>query len=39
MLHVDILGRRRPDLTHDQFTAYWRCACTAWVRGVPSPIS
>ena len=23
MLHVDILGRRRPDLTHDQFTASW----------------
>ena len=24
MLPLDILGRRRPDLTHDQFTAYWR---------------
>ncbi len=24
MLKVDILVRRRPDLTHDQFTAYWR---------------
>jgi len=24
MLQLDILGRRRPDVTHDQFTAYWR---------------
>jgi hypothetical protein len=24
MLPVDILGRRRPDATHDKFTAYWR---------------
>jgi uncharacterized protein (TIGR02118 family) len=24
MLKVDTLMRRRPDLTHDQFTAYWR---------------
>ena len=24
MLQVGILGRRRPDVTHDQFTAYWR---------------
>ena len=24
MLKVDILVRRRPDLTYDQFIAYWR---------------
>jgi uncharacterized protein (TIGR02118 family) len=26
MLKVDTLMRRRPDLTHDQFTAHWRDA-------------
>jgi hypothetical protein len=24
MLQVDILGRRRPDPTHDQVAGYWR---------------
>ena len=35
MLQVDILGRRRPDLTHDQVTAYWRDAHAQLVESQP----
>jgi hypothetical protein len=41
MLQVGILGRRRPDVTHDQFTAYWRAvhAQIGCRRAKPDPLT